>query len=212
MCDNRSPTARKLLILNGEMSEWLKEHAWKSIPGTLSKDTPRRIIVMRLNDLHCKNVFPCSSVIDNVSRGFEGHLRQSDTTQILLSDVLLEGFSWPLKSVEHCLLCGERNMRVVLQQPPRKVRFVDVVGLGHCLCADTRRDGSLHPDDFAPQSKPSRARDVPDTQPLESFRARLSKSLYYNDPNGEKVLVSANNRRAYKLLPLRRDGLARRRQ
>ena len=55
---------------------------------------------------------------------------------------------------------------------------------------------------FAPQSKPSRARDVPDTQPLESFRARLSKSLYYNDPNGEKVLVSANNRRAYKLLPL----------
>jgi hypothetical protein len=25
------------LILNGEMSEWLKEHAWKTIPATLSK-------------------------------------------------------------------------------------------------------------------------------------------------------------------------------
>ena len=29
-CDNHSLTARKLLILNGEMSEWLKAHAWKA--------------------------------------------------------------------------------------------------------------------------------------------------------------------------------------
>jgi hypothetical protein len=26
--------ARKSLILNGEMSEWLKEHAWKAIPAS----------------------------------------------------------------------------------------------------------------------------------------------------------------------------------
>jgi hypothetical protein len=26
---DESGSARKLLILNGEMSEWLKEHAWK---------------------------------------------------------------------------------------------------------------------------------------------------------------------------------------
>ena len=26
-------TGRKSLILNGEMSEWLKEHAWKSTPA-----------------------------------------------------------------------------------------------------------------------------------------------------------------------------------
>jgi hypothetical protein len=30
VCDNLCLTARKSLILNGEMSEWLKEHAWKS--------------------------------------------------------------------------------------------------------------------------------------------------------------------------------------
>ena len=37
VCDNLSPTARKLLILNGEMSEWLKEHAWKTNPATLTE-------------------------------------------------------------------------------------------------------------------------------------------------------------------------------
>jgi hypothetical protein len=30
VCDNPCQAARKPLILNGEMSEWLKEHAWKS--------------------------------------------------------------------------------------------------------------------------------------------------------------------------------------
>jgi hypothetical protein len=31
VCDNQCATARKLLILKtGEMSEWLKEHAWKA--------------------------------------------------------------------------------------------------------------------------------------------------------------------------------------
>ena len=33
VCHNRFPTARKSLILNGEMSEWLKEHAWKACVG-----------------------------------------------------------------------------------------------------------------------------------------------------------------------------------
>jgi len=35
VCHNRRPTARKLLILNGEMSEWLKEHAWKACVGEI---------------------------------------------------------------------------------------------------------------------------------------------------------------------------------
>jgi hypothetical protein len=30
-------TARKSLILNGEMSEWLKEHAWKAISARLTE-------------------------------------------------------------------------------------------------------------------------------------------------------------------------------
>jgi hypothetical protein len=32
-CDNQIQTVRKSLILNGEMSEWLKEHAWKACVG-----------------------------------------------------------------------------------------------------------------------------------------------------------------------------------
>jgi len=28
---------RKLLILNGEMAEWLKAHAWKTNPATLTE-------------------------------------------------------------------------------------------------------------------------------------------------------------------------------
>src|SRR5215212_5296616 len=32
-CATLFQTARKLLILNGELSEWLKEHAWKACVG-----------------------------------------------------------------------------------------------------------------------------------------------------------------------------------
>jgi hypothetical protein len=35
VCHPLSEAARKWLILNGQMSEWLKEHAWKTIPATL---------------------------------------------------------------------------------------------------------------------------------------------------------------------------------
>jgi hypothetical protein len=48
VCDNLKPIARKLLILKrsapserresrGEMSEWLKEHAWKAIRASLTE-------------------------------------------------------------------------------------------------------------------------------------------------------------------------------
>jgi hypothetical protein len=37
VCDNLSVAARKSLILNGEMSEWLKEHAWKANPDRLTE-------------------------------------------------------------------------------------------------------------------------------------------------------------------------------
>jgi len=38
VCDNLWQAARNLLILNGEMSEWLKEHAWKTNPATLTEE------------------------------------------------------------------------------------------------------------------------------------------------------------------------------
>jgi hypothetical protein len=48
---------RKSLILNGEMSEWLKEHAWKLIPATRAdaqRDAPTRSpsTTSRNNDMH----------------------------------------------------------------------------------------------------------------------------------------------------------------
>src|SRR5262249_29135276 len=56
-CDNELATARNSLILNGEMSEWFKEHAWKSdlftradahqIPPTHSRSTTSRNINTR---------------------------------------------------------------------------------------------------------------------------------------------------------------------
>src|SRR6476659_1153229 len=61
-------TARKWLILNGEMSEWLKEHAWKACVGEtlprvripLSPPTPSPVarssavrVVFRLRAARC---------------------------------------------------------------------------------------------------------------------------------------------------------------
>jgi hypothetical protein len=46
-----SPPSGKLLIpLNGEMSEWLKEHAWKLIPVALSNAHPHAPTHSRIND------------------------------------------------------------------------------------------------------------------------------------------------------------------
>jgi hypothetical protein len=36
-CATLFRTVRKSLILNGEMSEWLKEHAWKANPESLTE-------------------------------------------------------------------------------------------------------------------------------------------------------------------------------
>jgi hypothetical protein len=50
VCDNQYATARKLLILNGEMSEWLKEHAWKTNPATLTQRYRDSCSRSRFND------------------------------------------------------------------------------------------------------------------------------------------------------------------
>jgi hypothetical protein len=58
VCDNPCQAARKSLIYKyGEMSEWLKEHAWKLIPVTLSnphRHTPTHSpsTTSRNNDVH----------------------------------------------------------------------------------------------------------------------------------------------------------------
>jgi hypothetical protein len=44
-------TARKLLILNGEMSEWLKEHAWKAIMASITERHQNTSLRIRFNGL-----------------------------------------------------------------------------------------------------------------------------------------------------------------
>ena len=55
-CATRFRTVRNSLILNGEMSEWFKEHAWKSTPPARAEahqnvPTPFSINNFRYNDL-----------------------------------------------------------------------------------------------------------------------------------------------------------------
>src|SRR6476646_1891789 len=72
VCDTLLQTARKSLILNGEMSEWLKEHAWKLIPSARadahrSPPTHFRSTTSRNNDL-LRRV----PVNDGIAPGFRG--------------------------------------------------------------------------------------------------------------------------------------------
>jgi hypothetical protein len=66
----------KLLTLNGEMSEWLKEHAWKAIsvmPTKRHRNTSSR---NQFNDLPPQDVSRCDAVNDGVRRRFRPHLTQ----------------------------------------------------------------------------------------------------------------------------------------
>src|SRR6185312_1252281 len=71
-CARLFQAARKSLILNGEMSEWLKEHAWKSTPPARAdahQIPPRhfRSTTSRNNDLLQRVL-----VNDGVAPGFRG--------------------------------------------------------------------------------------------------------------------------------------------
>jgi len=61
-------TARKLLILNGEMSEWSIEHAWKSNRAKRieqHRNAPKR---NRFTDFLFQNVARCDAVNSGVRR------------------------------------------------------------------------------------------------------------------------------------------------
>jgi hypothetical protein len=63
---------RKLLILNGEMSEWLKEHAWKLTPAARAEAYQIPPTHFRINDF--RNIDARCSVPVNhrVAPGFRG--------------------------------------------------------------------------------------------------------------------------------------------
>jgi len=77
VCHALPPTARKLLILNGEMSEWMKEHAWKGMPAAslTHADTHQRARHQRLPATTVSVAMsPYATVFD---RGFRVHVTQS---------------------------------------------------------------------------------------------------------------------------------------
>jgi hypothetical protein len=54
-CATLFKTARNLLILNGEMSEWSIEHAWKAIRATLTEEHGNTPSHIPFNDLAPQN-------------------------------------------------------------------------------------------------------------------------------------------------------------
>ena len=66
----------KLLILNGEMSEWSIEHAWKTILATLTEPYRNTSQRSRCNDLSARNLARCDSVNLGISHRFRTHLTQ----------------------------------------------------------------------------------------------------------------------------------------
>ena len=67
---------RKSLSLNGEMSEWLKEHAWKTNPATLTERHKNTSSRSRFNDFPPQNASRCEPVNLGISRRFQGDLTQ----------------------------------------------------------------------------------------------------------------------------------------
>jgi hypothetical protein len=68
--------ARKSLILNGEMSEWSIEHAWKAIPATLNERHQSTSAHNRFSDLRPADERSCDAVNLGIRRWFPAHLTQ----------------------------------------------------------------------------------------------------------------------------------------
>ena len=69
VCDKLFRTARKSLILkDGEMSEWLKEHAWKANPESLPERYRDSGFHTRFSNLRRQHVRRCEAVSDGIPR------------------------------------------------------------------------------------------------------------------------------------------------
>ena len=75
-CDRLFQAARKSLILNGEMSEWSIEHAWKTNPATLTERYGNISSRNRFNDFPPQNASRCEPVNVGVYGCFRGDLTQ----------------------------------------------------------------------------------------------------------------------------------------
>src|SRR5947199_9287237 len=70
------PGAHKSLILNGEMSEWSIEHAWKTISASVTERHRHTSWRSRFNGLRRQGVPRCESVNVGIRRRFRPHLTQ----------------------------------------------------------------------------------------------------------------------------------------
>ena len=60
--------SRKRLILNGEMSEWLKEHAWKAKRANITEQHRNTCFGNRFNDLWRDDAARCEPVNTGIRR------------------------------------------------------------------------------------------------------------------------------------------------
>ena len=75
--------ARKWLIRKGEMSEWLKEHAWKANSPSNTEQRRDTLSHSHSASYPSRTITQCASVNLHVDRGFEGHVSQSFTIGIV---------------------------------------------------------------------------------------------------------------------------------
>ena len=74
--DTAAARPRNALILNGEMSEWFKEHAWKTNPATLTEWYRNTSSRNRFNDFPPQNASRCEPISVGICRRFRGDLTQ----------------------------------------------------------------------------------------------------------------------------------------
>ena len=78
VCDNQLlGRSQAVDSKDGEMSEWLKEPAWKTKPAAPSSAHRTAPTHSRSSTSGQLDLLRCAFVIDAVRRGFEGHLSQS---------------------------------------------------------------------------------------------------------------------------------------
>ena len=68
-CDNQIQAARKSLILNGEMSEWSIEHAWKALRWNSVETYRITFFAVVSTTSLLGGLSPCLPVSDGVCRG-----------------------------------------------------------------------------------------------------------------------------------------------
>ena len=77
LCENLLLAARTSLILNGEMSEWLKEHAWKAKLARNAEEYAEPSTRTPSTNSPLGDIPQCDPVTVHILGGFQAHVSQS---------------------------------------------------------------------------------------------------------------------------------------